>query len=242
MPFSKAQAFAMRFLQALEACANGGATSVIPDLKRRSPKEGDLFRGRDPLALSGDLAACGAPVFSVVTEEERFGGSMRLLADVAVSTPLPVLRKDFIRTVAAVEATAAAGAAAVLLIVSLLESEKLLGELLAACAACGLDALVETHTMRDMEMCNRFQPHLVGINNRDIRRGELDDGTVRTTERMKGRLRGDSFVVSESGIETRDDVCRALRAGCDAVLVGTAILRAPDPCAKYRELCGAAAA
>lgn len=227
----------MTFVQALKDTAALGTVPVIADLKRRSPKEGDLFCGRDPLKLAEALAACGAPALSVVTEREHFDGSVELLRDVAASTRLPVLRKDFIRSARAVEETAEAGAAAALLIVSMLDAD-LLGELLDACRACGLEALVETHTLLEIEIAGRYSPPLVGVNNRDILRLERDDGTVETTRGLAQAWQKHDrpFIVSESAIETAEDVRSALQGGADAVLVGTAILKAADPAAKYREL------
>ena len=97
-----------------------GLVPGIPDIKCRSPKEGDLLNGRDPVKIARTFAAAGAPVLSVVTEAEHFGGSLGLLSDIVQTTGLPVLRKDFIQTEQAIIETAQAGAAAVLLISSML--------------------------------------------------------------------------------------------------------------------------
>ena len=112
----------MDFTAALKAAKRGGKNTVIPDIKCFSPKEGDLLSGRDPVELAKILIGSGAPVLSVVTEEENFGGSKRLLKDIA-SLGVPVLRKDFLKTGADIRETKALGASAVLLMYSCLDGD-----------------------------------------------------------------------------------------------------------------------
>ncbi|MEG6520418.1 indole-3-glycerol-phosphate synthase [Desulfotomaculum sp. 1211_IL3151] len=224
----------MRFTSALEKRRQAGLLPVIPDLKRRSPKEGDLFAGRELHKLAEALQNAGAPVLSVVTESQHFGGSLELLKQ-AVATGLPVLRKDFIQTARDIEETAQAGAAAALLIVSMLD-EKTLVSLLDKCKACGLDALVEVHTAAELGIVNLLGPKLVGINNRDILRLEKDNGTVENTSMLAALVKQPALVVSESAIRDQEDARLALQAGADAILVGTALLQATDLGAKYSQL------
>lgn len=224
----------MRFIEALKQKSRLGFLPVIPDLKRRSPKEGALFAGRPVPALAEALQLAGAPALSVVTEPKNFSGSLGLLRQVA-ATGLPILRKDFIKTRRDIEETAEAGAAAVLLIVSMLDEETL-PRLLNDCRDCGLDALVEVHTAEELALVNRLAPPLVGINNRDILRLEKDDGTVAQTGALAALVKRPALVVSESGIRDQNDARAAVQVGADAILVGTALLRAADIGAKYREL------
>ena len=188
-----------RFLQALKDRANQGFVPVIPDIKRISPKEGPLFVQRDPVDAAVMLAKAGAPVLSVVTEETHFGGSLKLLRDIAEVTGLPVLRKDFIQSTKDIEETAALGAAAVLLICASME-EGLLRKCYAAALDLGLEPLVEAHTQEELRLAADLHSRLFGINNRDILNLEKDSGTVgRTSELAKLKPSG-SFLVSESGI------------------------------------------
>ncbi|MDL2315676.1 indole-3-glycerol-phosphate synthase [Desulfovibrio sp. OttesenSCG-928-A18] len=245
----------MNFLQTLKQCALTRRMPVIADIKRHSPKEGPLLGDRDALKLAETLVLAGAPALSVVTEEKYFGGSLAMLERISAKVSVPVLRKDFIRSEEQIRESASAGAAAVLLIVALLD-EKRLGCLYEAALKHGLTALVETHKLSEIEMANAISPELVGINNRDIMSLEKDDGGLGTTEalvrairgkemrgkEMRGKVgrdnpvQGGPFIVSESSIMSPGDVARAKKAGADAVLVGTALLKASDIAQKYKEL------
>lgn len=214
-----------------------GKVPVIPDIKCRSPKEGDLLRGRDPVEYALGLARAGAAALSVVTEAQRFGGSEKLLRDVAAATGLPVLRKDFITTKAHIYQSANAGAAAVLLIVSMLDEEKL-HMLFETALKAGLEPLVETHDEAQIEIANRLPLSLIGINNRDILRMECDGGTVARTASLAAKVAPGPIIISESAIASAEDVNRAIRCGADAVLVGTALLKADNAPGLLKEMMG----
>lgn len=218
------------FTGALREARARGQVAVIPDLKVRSPKEGELIRDRDPVELARAFEAAGAPVLSVVTEEKTFGGSLTMLAQVAESVRVPVLRKDFIRDRNDLEETAQAGASAVLLIVAHLRRDQL-ASLHAAAHDLGLETLIEVHTEAELEMVLDLNLELdaLGVNNRDIVQFETDAGTVATTERLAAMVPKTTLLISESGIMSVDDVRRAVEAGATAVLVGTALLQAEDP-------------
>ena len=214
---------------------HSGKIPVIPDIKSRSPQEGDLLRGRDPVKIAEALAAAGAPVLSVVTEPKYFGGSPELLRRIAMATPAPVLRKDFINSRAQLQESVEIGAGAVLLIASMLEREQLF-QLVEEALRLGLEPLVETHGEEEIILVNGFKLAMTGINNRKIVDLEMDDGEVSTTERLAGLVRPEVLLISESSIASPADVLRAEAAGAHAVLVGTAILRAGDPVQMYRNL------
>ncbi len=207
---------------------------VICDIKLRSPGEGDLIRGRDPVALAKTLIQAGAPALSVVTEGRHYGGDLRLLEALA-KLGTPVLRKDFLSTPADLEETLRAGASAVLLIVSTMD-ETLLRELYQGALELGLEPLVETHTPAEMALARNLAPRLVGINNRDIGRLETDAGDVSGTERLAAAAPRGALLIAESALVTPEDVSRARAAGAGAALVGTAILRAGDPARALRQL------
>jgi indole-3-glycerol phosphate synthase len=226
------------FAAALLAARDRGDVPVIPDIKVRSPKEGDLMAGRDPVAQAVALAAAGAPALSVVTEPERFGGSLDLARAVARATGIPVLRKDFLTSPADIEASAAAGVQAVLLMYAT-AGRAVVEDLYARARAAGLEALVETHDAAELAWARDLGAPLVGINNRDITALERDDGTVTRTAALARSAPPGAVVVSESGIATPADAATALAAGADAVLVGTALWRAADPVACYRALAAA---
>lgn len=212
-----------------------GKIPVIPDIKCKSPEEGDLLMGRDPVTIAKSLAAVGAPVLSVVTEAEHFGGSPELLRQIALSTELPILRKDFITTREQLQESAEIGASGVLLIAAQLGRDQL-RELVDQARALGLEPLVETHTEAEIMVANELRVTFLGINNRNIMEWEMDDGNVNTTEKLAGLVCPGALLLSESSIASPDDVLRATAAGAQAVLVGTAILRAQNPPAFYQLL------
>lgn len=223
----------LEFLDALKRRKDDGGIPLIPDIKCFSPKEGDLMMGRDPVLLARQLEQAGACAVSVVTETKEFHGSMELLKQVCTALKVPVLRKDFITCEADLDETKAAGAKAILLMVSCLGEERLT-TLYHAALKKGLTPFVETHTPKELEFAVRLKAPLVGINNRDITVLERDDGTVaHASEILRQAGRQEGFVVVESALRDGDDVRKAIRYGADAALVGTAILKAGDPVKQY---------
>ncbi len=226
------------FLEALRRKASEGLIPVIPDFKLISPAEGPLFARYDPVDAAKAMVRAGAPVLSVVTEGEHFGGSLALLRRIAEAAGVPVLRKDFIQSPRDIEATAACGASAVLLILASIKPE-VLRECYAAALELGLEPLVEAHTAQELRFAASLGCPLLGINNRDILNLERDGGTVSRTAELAALKPSGSFLISESGLQNPSDVLRAIRSGADGVLVGTAIWRAKDPFAFYAALSGA---
>lgn len=212
---------------------------MLSEIKVRSPKDGDLLRGRRPEELAAAMGGRPIAGLSVVTEPVEFGGSLDVVRRVRPLVEAPILRKDFVDDLAGLDATAEAGADAILLTVAVLGPERLT-RLHPAARERGLETLVEAHTVAELELVARLelQPDLVGINNRDILVGETDDGDVSRTEMLAALVPRGSLVLSESAIAGPDDARRARDAGADAVLVGTWILRASDPTAAIDVLVG----
>lgn len=208
---------------------------IIPDIKIRSPQAGDLMRGRDPVEFARVLAAAGAPVLSVVTEPEYFGGSTELLGHIVQAVSVPVLRKDFLKKSEQLQESADLGASAVLLIASMLETSQMF-KLVEESLQLGLEPLVETHTQAEIISVKELALSMIGINNRNIVELEMDDGSVSTTEKLAGLVNPGTLIISESSISSSADVKRARSAGAHAVLVGTAILSSRDPAEMYRSL------
>jgi len=212
-----------------------GFVAVIPDIKCVSPKEGDLLRGRDPVEMAKYLVRSGAPVLSVVTEKERFGGSVELLRAIAQAVNVPILRKDFITNEAQLLETAKLGAAAVLLICATTDNNTL-KKLYKKAMALGLEPLVEVHTAEEMVFAGTLGAGLVGINNRDIITLERDDGGADRTIALASGAPAGVLLVSESGILSAADAKLAVSAGANAVLIGTALWIADDMRAMYQSL------
>ena len=224
-----------RFAAAIASENARGFTAVIPDIKCVSPKEGDLLRGRDPVVTAKQLVGFGAPVLSVVTERERFGGSPQLLRSIADAAGVPVLRKDFITSEDMLKETLELGAAAVLLICAIMETEAL-GRLYEKSLSLGLEPFVEVCSAGEMESAKALGARLVGVNNRNIATLELDEGGPSRTAELASRVPDGAILVSESGILTTRDAELAADSGANAVLVATALLQADDMHAAYRSL------
>lgn len=212
-----------------------GLFPVIAEVKHRSAKEGDLLRGRDPVQYAELLATQPVAGISVVTEAAHFGGSMEVLRAVAAAVDVPVLHKDFVTTRAQVDESMAAGASAILLIAEHLSDDQL-AALAAHALSVGLEPLIEAHTADEARRVASVHTPLVGVNNRDITVLEVDDTDVTRTQEIAGLYPADRVIVSESSISSPGDVRRAAAAGADAVLVGTAVLRARDTAGLLRSL------
>jgi len=198
---------------------------VIAEIKRRSPSAGPIAPGLDPVAQATAYWKGGAAAVSVLTEPVYFGGSLDDLRAVRAAVPLPVLRKDFIIDPLQVYEAAGAGADALLLIVAILEPERL-QRLLAVSAEVGIDALVEVHDAEDLAVARDTGACLIGVNNRDLRTFVTD---LAVAERLAGDIPVAAIKVAESGVSSPDGAARMATAGYDAILVGEAAVRAGDP-------------
>ncbi|MCL2807000.1 MAG: indole-3-glycerol-phosphate synthase [Coriobacteriia bacterium] len=214
-------------LAAIAAKNAEGLIAVIPDIKCISPKEGNLLSGRNPVEVARQLVSYGAPILSVVTEGVHFGGSTSLLADIVHAVPVPVLRKDFITTSEQLEETKSLGAQAVLLICAMLDEHRL-QTLYALALELGLEPLVEVCALDEMKLAKDLGARLIGINNKNIASLEKDEGGPTRTAELAPHAPKGAVVISESGIHTPADARIAALAGAHAVLVGTALWRAPN--------------
>ena len=218
------------------ALARPGRANVIAEFKRRSPSRGVIRTDLHPVNVAQSYEVGGAAALSVLTEEEFFGGSLSDLQQARAATLLPTLRKDFIVDAYQIWEASLAGADAVLLIVAALERRQLI-DFFALAGELSLDVLFEAHHERELDTVLEWTPEarLIGINNRDLKTFSTDLGV---TLRLVKRVPSDKLVVSESGIQKRDDVLRLNEAGVHAMLVGESLIRAEDIGAKIRELLG----
>ncbi len=214
---------------------DGPTVAVIAEVKQASPSAG-VIRADDfqPARIAAEYEAAGAAAVSVLTDEEFFRGSLGHLQEVRAAISLPALRKDFVVDEYQLYESRGAGADAVLLIVAALEPGELQAFLTLA-GELGLAALVEVHDERELAMALEAGARIVGINNRDLTTFEVD---LRTTERLAPVIPQDHLVVGESGVSTRAHVERLAQAGVNAVLVGTALMRAESPAETLRALTG----
>jgi indole-3-glycerol phosphate synthase len=198
--------------------------SLIAEHKRRSPSAGVIREGATVEQIVLAYERGGAAALSILTEPFHFGGSLEDLRAARAVTELPVLRKDFIVDPYQLYESAAAGADAILLIVAALEPDALY-DLLREARALDLDALVEVHDERELEVALDVEADVLGINNRDL--GDFSVDIERTYDLLADVPAGKT-VVSESGFSTRDQLDELDRVGVDAVLIGETLMRAPD--------------
>ncbi len=203
---------------------------VIAEIKRASPSRGDICPDLDPGATAAAYEAGGAAALSVLTEPAFFKGSAADLKRARESVSIPVLRKDFIVDPYQVYETVAMGADAMLLIVRILDDERL-HALYALARHLGLDVLTEVYDEADAARANALGASPVGINNRDLSRFQTD---VTRAAQLSKRLRAGTAVVALSGIRTHDDIRLNLEAGIRRFLVGETLVRAPHPIATLR--------
>lgn len=209
-----------------------GKPSLIAELKRKSPSKGMLRERFDPVSLAQTLQDAGASALSVLTDEPFFGGHLEFLRDVKHFTEVPVLRKDFIVDLYQVYEAALYEADAVLLIVRVLP-EPLLVQCLQAAGRLGLEPLVEVHSKDELAIAVRTGAHVIGINHRDLTTFQLDP---HLSERLMPQVPAGKLIVTESGIQTVEDVRQMQRLGVHALLIGEALMTAADVTAKVREL------
>lgn len=209
-----------------------GGVRLLAEVKKASPSRGVLAEQFDPLALAEAYASHGAAALSVLTDEKYFQGSLEFLTAIRQRVDVPILRKDFTLDEYQLWEARAAGADAVLLIVSILDASQL-RDLRQAARGLGLAALVEAHTASEIDVALAAGAEIVGINNRDLKTFET---RIETSLALLPLIPAGRVAVSESGFSTAAQVRTVVAAGAHAVLVGEALVRAGDVGAKVREL------
>ena len=216
-----------RFREAL----SGPGLGAIAEVKRRSPSAGDLRPDADPAELAAGFAAAGAAAVSILVDE-RFGGSVDDLRAARQATSAPLLAKGFFREEAELEELREAGADAVLLLLRELDDRRA-AAMHSRATELGLDALVEAHDAYELARAIELDAQVIGVNARDLDTFAIDRGAALELVASAPR---DRVVVAESGVTARAHGAAAELAGADAILVGSALMRAPDPSARLREL------
>lgn len=219
---ARAQAAPRDFRRAL---TGGKNIAVIAEMKKASPSAGVLRENFAPAQLAQNYSENGAAALSILTDEKFFEGHLEHLRQARAACALPLLRKDFILEPYQILEARAAGTDAILLIVAILDRSQLF-ELLMAAGEIGMQALVETHNEAEIDRALLTGADVIGINNRDLQSFKVN---LETTERLAKLLPRSCVRVAESGINSRNDVKRLASCGVDAVLVGSHLMRQPDP-------------
>jgi indole-3-glycerol phosphate synthase len=214
-----------------EALSRPG-TSLVAEHKRRSPSAGAIREDASCAEIVGAYERGGAAAVSILTEETHFGGSLADLREARAATELPILRKDFTIDPYQLYEAKLAGADAVLLVVGSLDDSQL-AALYAQARQLDLDALVEIHDDEELERALELDCDVIGINNRNLEDFSVD---IQRTFDLLADVPAGKVVVSESGIHHRDQIDELEQVGVDAVLIGEALMRAPDPETAAREL------
>jgi indole-3-glycerol phosphate synthase len=207
----------------------GPGLAVISEIKRASPSAG-FIREADPAEWGARYESEGASCLSVLTEPERFKGSLEDLDAARNNTSLPVLRKDF--TVDEAQVLEAGKRADAVLLIAALFDAALLARYVSLAVEVGLTPLVEIHDEEEADLALESGAQVLGVNNRDLRDFTVDLGTF---ERLAPKLAG-ATLVAESGVKSPEDAKRLRDAGADAVLVGEAAMRDPGLVAKISNI------
>jgi len=218
----------------LASALRGDGIQLIAEVKKASPSRGIIRPDFDPVEIAKIYAGNGAAAVSVLTEARYFQGSLDHLKNIRKALPdaIPLLRKDFIVDPYQIYESRTYGADSLLLIVAILEPERL-QELLGISHELNMSCLVEVHNEAEVEIALKSQAKIIGINNRDLNTFEVD---IAVTKRLRPLIPPDRIVVSESGIKERTDIEKLRQLGIDAVLIGESLMSASDIAARMREL------
>jgi indole-3-glycerol phosphate synthase len=200
--------------------------NIIAEFKRKSPSKGEIRAHADPGVIARSYEASGATAVSVLTEEDYFDGSLDDLRAARQAVSIPILRKDFIFEEYQVYESAAAGADALLLIVAALNDDTL-GRLRSLAEDdLGMDALVEVHTKEEMIRALDLGAKLIGVNNRNLETFEV---SLETSVQLAQIAADKAVLISESGIQSVDDIQRLHGLGYRGFLIGENLMKASDP-------------
>lgn len=224
------------FLQNIRDQIDNGKTAVIAEIKRHSPSKGHLRKDLDLKKISEQYENAGATCISVLTDEKYFKGSKKDLIEVKEYTSLPILRKDFIIDEIQIIESKYIGADCILLILAALSEEKFVA-LYNLSNELNLDVLVEVHDEKELNIALKNNCKLIGINNRDLKTFEVSIQTSINLSNLSN-LAGDKNItlVSESGIETKEDIKKLKQSGVKAFLIGEKLITAKDPESELQEL------
>lgn len=215
------------------AFENRDRLNIIAEFKKASPSKGVINAAADPTLASQAYKNGGAAAISVLTEEDFFGGSLDDLREVRDAVDLPILRKDFIFDEFQIYEAAEAGADAILLIAAMLDDDSLAELHHTAENELGLNALVEIHTLGELERVKDIGVKLIGVNNRNL---QSFDVTLDISRELIRHVSNDAIVITESGLKRRADLVELHSLGYSGFLIGETLMRSGDPQNELRRL------
>ena len=211
---------------------NNKGVAVIAEIKKASPSKGIISNNFDPQVIASSYTISGASCLSVLTDNQYFKGDLSYLNLVKDVTDLPLLRKDFIIDEYQIYQSKFYNADCILLIASILETNQLL-ELESIAHSLGMDVLVEIHDEEELKKIERMQTELIGINNRDLKTFKTD---ISNSIKLGKLISNNKIVVTESGINTREDINLMRHNKINTFLVGERFMREQDPGAALKLL------
>ncbi|MDO4857054.1 MAG: indole-3-glycerol phosphate synthase TrpC [Thermoguttaceae bacterium] len=220
------------FEQALKSPKTPGM-AFICEVKKASPSKGVIAENFPFLEIAKEYESAGASAISCLTEPDWFLGRDEYLREIAASVQIPVLRKDFTIDAYQIYEAKTLGASAVLLICALLETVKL-REFLEIAHSLRLAALVEAHSEEEVESALKADARIIGVNNRDLKTFKVD---VSTSLRLRPLVPADRVFVSESGIQTAEQIADLRKAGVNGVLIGETFMRSENKKELLRSFC-----
>jgi len=212
------------FKKALSRAVKSGGFGLIAEIKKASPSKGEIRKDFKPIALAQAYQRGGACCLSILTDKPYFQGSDDFLVQARAAVNLPVLRKDFMLDPYQIVEARALGADCILLIMAAL-SDKQAAELEAVAEDWDMDVLVEIHDGEELDRALSLNSRLIGINNRNLKTMVTN---LATTEELASNFPSDVLRVSESGLNSYNDLTRMSRVDCHCFLVGEALMRQQD--------------
>lgn len=223
------------FIKRLEKAQKNNRIALIAEVKKASPSKGLIREDFKPLEIALEYQSSGAGAVSVLTEEKYFLGSLDYLKEIKKQIKVPVLRKDFIIHPYQVYETRLAGADLMLLIASALDKETF-KELYFLSKEIGLEVLAEVHDKDELDFVLETGCKIIGINNRNLKTFEVS--VTNTIDLIKGIDLKNRFIISESGINSHNDVKLLYEAGVNGILVGEHFMRRENISLAVKELMG----
>ena len=218
-----------------QALQNQDKINIIAEIKRASPSKGIINDKIDVAEVARNYELGGACAISVLTEEDKFKGSLADLETARNVVDIPILRKDFFFDEFQIYEAKDAGADVILLIVAMLDDDNLVQLHRLAENELGLDALVEVHTLEELERAKAINAKIIGVNNRDLHSFKV---SLDVSRELIKHAPKDALMIAESGLQTREDLLELKKLGFSGFLIGETLMKSGNAVQELRNLQG----
>jgi indole-3-glycerol phosphate synthase len=216
-----------------QALQNQDKINIIAEIKRASPSKGIINDKIDVAEVARNYELGGACAISVLTEEDKFKGTLEDLITARNVVDIPILRKDFVFDEFQIYEAKDAGADVILLIVAMLNDDNLLKLYNLAEEELGLDALVEVHTLAELECAKAINAKIIGVNNRDLHSFKV---SLDVSRELIKHAPKDALMIAESGLQTREDLLELRNLGFNGFLIGETLMKSGDVVEELKKL------